>query len=154
MTQPAQLITCLDYIDTQLNAICHSESSLSDPSIKRGWLQHIFQNQDRLNIQFPVIAYRPELSNTSQSHDNKASNDEIVVVIDGAVSVKDTDEPVDDLINMLKDVRVALAIDPATPRIPFSNMTFGACAFDLPEAGEPYAFFSQKLTLKIIEELC
>ena len=90
----------------------------------------------------------------TQSEDHKVSKESISCSFDGAVAVKDSDSPVDDLLNLLKDVRVALAIDPFTHKLPFSKITYGECAFDLPETGEPYAFFSQKVILEIVEPLC
>lgn len=105
-------------------------------------------------IAFPVVAYRPEVSlpGGGERTNNTNLNDSITLSLDCAVSVKESEAPVDDLLNLLKDVRRSLVFDPDTARLGISEIQFLECPFDIPEAGDDYAFFSQKIRFQVVEQ--
>lgn len=153
MNPTSEILLAMDAIKAMFEQISTANGYNHNPTLKRGWLQHIFQGRHRTEPTFPIIAYRPHISEpTSKVPDNSSLIDTVTLVIDCAVSVKDTDTPVDDLLNLLKDVRRSLVFDPDTTRLKISELTFQDCPFDLPEAGDDYAFFSQKINFKVVEQ--
>jgi hypothetical protein len=124
------------------------------PTLKEGWLQHVFQDRMRKPKDFPIIAYRPELSapGEGQKTQNRQLNDKITFSIDCAISVKETETPVVDLLNLLKDVRRSLVVDQYKNKLSLSEITFQECQFDVPETGDKYAFFSQKIQFEVDEQ--
>lgn len=154
MNQTSDILTAFNTVKTMLESISTGNGYNSDPSLKQGWLQHIFQGRHREAIQFPVIAYRPDVSNPTggdKTH-NTNLNDLVTLSLDCAVSVKESDDPVADLLNLLKDVRRSLVFDPNTARLGISEIEFLDCPFDVPETGDDYAFFSQKIRFKVVEQ--
>ena len=151
LPKESKILVALDEVQTMLNEITEVKGYNSSPSIKRGWLQHIFQGRHAAPVKFPVIAYRVESSSPTASQNGTSFIDQITIVIDCAVSVKETKDPVTDLLKLLKDVRRSLVFDPWTTKLTISEIDFLECDFDLPEAGDEYAFFSQKLSFKVVE---
>lgn len=154
MNQTSDVLIGLEFVRTRLDGISTENGYNFDPTVKRGWLQYIYQDITRRRVQgnFPLIVYRPSLSEPqSSSPGNESLIDTVTVMIDAAVLVKDTDTPVDDLLNLMKDVRRALVFDPENPRLKISDLTIEDCPFDIPESGDPYAFFSQKISFKVTE---
>ncbi|WP_010322154.1 hypothetical protein [Marinobacterium stanieri] len=155
MNTTSDIIPALDWVKERLERINKANGYNSDPSVERGWLQMIV-NQDRLRrneITFPVIAYRPALTEPKGSTEGNSSLiDSVTVMVEGAVLTKDSDTPVDDLLNLIKDVRRSLVFDPTARKLKVSKLTIQDCPFDLPESGEDYAFFSQKITFEVTEQ--
>jgi hypothetical protein len=141
-------------IKTLLEQISIANGYNFDATLKQGWLQHVFQDRQRQPEDFPIVAYRPELSapGEGQKTKNKQLQDKITFSIDCAISVKDTDTPVVDLLNLLKDVRRSLVVDPYKHKLSLSEITFSECQFDVPEVGDKYAFFSQKIQFEVNEQ--
>lgn len=154
MNKTSDINKALAAIKTMLSQISKANGYNFSPQLKQGWLQHIFARRTQVAVVFPVIAYRPELSqpNGGERTNNTNLNDTITFSIDCAVAVKDTETPVEDLLNLLKDVRRALVFDPYTQKLGISELTFSECPFDVPEAGDEYCFFSQKIQFKVVEQ--
>lgn len=155
MNKASSIIDALDAIKAQLAQISTAGGYNTDPTIKRGWLQHIFRRHLRNPISFPVIAYRVEQSNPRMPPGNSTADDSVLILLDGAVLVKGDDaedEAVDALLNLMKDMRRALVFDPDKPRLKYSKLELQDCPFDLPETGEEYAFFSQKILIKVDDQ--
>jgi len=153
MNQTSDIIPALDEIKRRLEQISTANGYNTDPSIKRGWLEMLFRGRNRHEVPLPVLAYRPAVAEPEGSvPGNSNITDVVTLMIDGAVSTKDSDTPVDDLLNLLKDVRRVLVFDPDDGKLVFSDITVEDCPFDLPESGEDYAFFSQKISFKVVEQ--
>jgi hypothetical protein len=155
MKSTSELIDALDHIKSSLERISVDNGYNTSPQIKRGWLQHVFKAHSRTPVEFPVIAYRAELSDPQSSVDGNSNiKDSMTVVIDAAVSTKenDADEAVDSLLNLLKDLRRSLVFDPNNVKLKHSSLIYGECPFDLPDTGEEYAFFSQKIIIEVVEQ--
>lgn len=154
MNKTSDIKTALTGIETMLGKISKANGYNSNPMLKQGWLQHIYARRSQVAVTFPLIAYRPELSRPSggERTNNTNLNDTITFSIDCAVAVKDTETPVDDLLDLLKDVRRSLVFDPYTQKLGISELTFSECPFDVPEAGDEYCFFSQKIQFKVVEQ--
>ena len=153
MNTTSDIIRALDDIKQRLEQISTANGYNSNPSIKRGWLEMLFRGRNRNEVPLPVIAYRPSLSNPESAvPGNSNMKDVVTVLLDCAVSTKDSDTPVDDLLNLLKDVRRSLVFDPDDRKLVISDMTIQDCPFDLPESGDDYAFFSQKISFKVVEQ--
>ena len=151
-TKSSKLLVALDEVKGLLGDITEVKGYNFTPTLKRGWLQHIFQSRHASPVKFPVVAYRVESSMPEGSQNNERVIDDITLVIDCAVSVKESKEPVDDLLMLLKDVRRSLVFDQWTSKLSLSELTLMECQFDLPEAGDEYAFFSQKIRFRVVEE--
>jgi len=153
VTKISKTVVALDAIKEMLEDILIVNGYNFDPSVRRGWLQHVYQGRHQQQVKFPVIAYRPELSKPNGSATyNHVVTDSITLILDCAVSVKDSATPVDDLLNLMKDVRRALVFDPHGKKLGVSEITFLDCPFDIPEAGDDYAFFSQKISFEVTEQ--
>jgi hypothetical protein len=153
MNQTSDILTALDFIRQRLESITTANGYNFSPSVRRGWLEHVFQGRHRQPVAFPVIVYRPSLSEpVSSAPGNENMVDSVTVLIDCAVSVKESEQPVDDLLNLLKDVRRSLVFDPENPRLKISDLTIQDCPFDTPESGDEYAFFSQKISFRVTEQ--
>nr|WP_067285738.1 hypothetical protein [Marinobacterium profundum] len=153
MNTQADALVALNAVKAMLATISVANGYNFDPTIKQGWLQHLFQARARIPFSFPVVAYRPELSAPDgERTGNAVVTDRITLVLDCAIAVKDTDTPVEDLFNLLKDVRRALVFDPHKNRMGIKKITFLECPFDVPEAGDEYAFFSQKISFEVTEQ--
>lgn len=154
MNKTSDILVAMNSIQAMLEKISQDNGFNSNPSIKRGWLQQLFQSRNRVPIAFPVVAYRPEVSlpGGGERTNNTNLNDSITLSLDCAVSVKESEAPVDDLLNLLKDVRRSLVFDPDTARLGISEIQFLECPFDIPEAGDDYAFFSQKIRFQVVEQ--
>lgn len=123
------------------------------PTLREGWLQHIYARRSQQEVVYPVVAYRPEISDPKggEKTNNTNLNDTITFSLDCAVLVKDTDTPVQDLLNLLKDVRRALVFD-SNRRNAISELVFLDCPFDVPDVGEEMCFFSQRIQFKVVEQ--
>jgi len=154
MNQASDILTAMNAIKSMLEAITVANGYNFTPALKRGWLQHIFQGRHREVVTFPVIAYRPDVSTPSGGDRTNNTNlkDLVTINLDCAVLVKDSEDVVADLLNLLKDVRRSLVFDPITEKLGVSEIQFLECPFDIPEAGEDYAFFSQKIRIQVIEQ--
>lgn len=153
MNQTSDVNLALAEVKNLLAQISTANGYNFDPAVRQGWLQHIFQRRAQTPPTFPILAYRPELSvpTGGDQTDNSALKDKITLVIDGAISVKDSETPVEDLFNLIKDLRRSLVFDVNSRKIKLSSIEYGECPFDVPEAGEEYAFFSQKIKLEVTE---
>lgn len=154
MNKTSDILAGLDAIKAMLEKITQLNDYNHTPAIKRGWLQHIFEGRSRAPVTFPVVAYRPALSvpGGGEQTENTSLNDRVTISIDCAVSVKESPDPVADLLNLLKDVRRSLVFDTNTTKLGVSEIVFLECQFDVPEAGEDYAFFSQKISFRVVEQ--
>lgn len=152
MSKESDILKALEEVKTMVGKISEANGYNTTPTVRRGWLQHIYSSRSRDKPDFPIIAYRPELSSpNSSTPDNSGMIDTVTIVFDGAVSVKDSETATDDLLHLLKDLRRSLVFDPDTTTLKLSELAFGECPFDLPDAGEDYAFFSQKISFKVVE---
>lgn len=153
MIMTSEALVAVTAVKTMLATISTATGYNFDPTIKQGWLQHLFQSRTRVPFSFPVVAYRPELSTPDGTKtDNAVVTDRIVLVLDCAIAVKETDTPVEDLFNLLKDVRRSLVFDPNKNRLGIKKITFLDCPFDVPEVGDEYAFFSQRISFEVTEQ--
>ncbi|SEG12307.1 hypothetical protein [Marinobacterium lutimaris] len=155
MNKTSDILEGLDFIKSRLETISTANGYNHSPNIKRGWLEFIFSNKNRHRepIAFPVIAYRPKTSAPQNATaGNESLIDVVTVHIDGAVSVKDSEDSVTDLLNLLKDVRRSLVFDPENQRLKISDLTIQDCPFDTPESGDDYAFFSQAISFRVTEQ--
>lgn len=154
MNKTSDINKALQAIKTMLEKISTANGYNTNPSLRQGWLQHIYARRTQAAVQFPVIAYRPELSKPAGGEKTNNTNltDTVMFSIDCAVEVKNTDTPVEDLLNLLKDVRRSLVFDTNTQKLGISELTFSECPFDVPEAGDDYCFFSQKIQFKVVEQ--
>jgi len=166
MTDNPTILDCFSFIKKRLKEQSGNEL---DYTVKMGWLLHIFDRRNRDKTKFPVVAYRPDASDPEMSENADSMKDSVIISVDGAISIadytdrkahshyenSDEEDPVlIDLIVLRLEVLKALAIEPDALSMPFSSLKFGSCAFDLPEAGEAYAFFSQKIVIELVESLC
>lgn len=141
-------------LDEALKKISVENGFNFTPTVRQGWLMQIYQRRTQETISFPLITYRPELSvpRGGEKTNNTNLNDSLTFSIDCAISVKGAITPVEDLNNLLKDVRRALVFDTNMARLGVSEMTYSECPFDIPDTGDEFAFFSQKINFKVVEQ--
>lgn len=139
-------------IKSRLELITVANGYSCDANIREGWLQQIARRSQH-EMKFPVVVIRPELSLPTGGDitNNTSMTDRVTVAIDCAVNSNDPDI-LKSLWSLLKDVRRSLVFDANNKSMGVSELSFLDCPFDVPDAGEEYAFFTQKIQFKVVEK--
>lgn len=144
-------------IKTLLDKISTENDYNFSPTVAEGWLRHYFSDLSRVRTptDYPVVLYRPELSTPSpkaKELDNAKYQEELIIAIDAAVQVFSDGEPVRDLLKLLKDVRRAVVFPEYGHNMKIQSIELLACDYDVPETGDAYAFFTQKIRVIVNDE--
>ena len=127
--------------------------TISGVTVLDGWITHYVHKFSEVgtNITFPAIALQPD-SEVLKMDGNKTRATAVRSFrIIGAVSNKNPEIITEDLNNLLYDVRKALAFNLYDNKYVMQEIDFMTCNFNLPEKGEPYAFFDTLIEVKYQE---
>lgn len=144
----------MDLLEERLKRIRKENGFSADVHVAEGWLQHIFSDPglSRKQGEFPMVAWRPEVSQPSSAAPGNASvRDTLIFSVDVAVKVSDCDNPVRALMRLLKDVRGSIVFPPNSTDIKGLKVELLECPFDVPEVKDPFAFFSQRIKVSLNE---
>lgn len=103
-------------------------------------------------VSFPCVAAQPGADDVEQqSGAEKKSKMQRHVKLIGAVSTVDRSKVNEEINNLIYTVRSQLAVDEYDVA-DITDLDIGGAKYDLPEAGEAYAYFELNITIKYIEK--
>lgn len=139
--------------DITKNELIPALENISGVTVLDGWITHYAHkfSEAGQDLVFPVVSIQPESEKVNFNGQRTRATVTRTFRVIGAVSNKNPEIVTDDLSKLLYDVRKALAFNLYDNDYLMNAIDFVSCSFDLPEKGEPYAFFEQIVTVDFQE---
>lgn len=143
---------------TKINNIIKDEitprlQGITGVTVLDGWITHYVHKFSAAgeNLTFPVVAIQPDSESFSQNGQRTQGKATRAFRLVGAVSNKNPELITEELNNLLYGVRKALAFNIYDNKLLMQDISFGEVAFNLPDKGEPYAFFELMINVSYQE---